>query len=151
VKLRPAESGDADALAALMAEVDWLLDGDPDPPATRWREVIADEDWWVVVADDGDGVAGVVTVTKAHDLERAGHISYLVVAPDHWGAGVATALLDAAAGEMRDRGYERGQLRVVVDNDRARRFYERSGWRFTGAEAFNDEIGLMLADYRLEL
>jgi RimJ/RimL family protein N-acetyltransferase len=152
VRLRPAESGDADALAALMAAVDWLRDGAGDPPAARWREVIADDDWWVLVAhDDGGGLAGVVTVKPAEDLDGAGHISYLVVAPEHWGTGVAATLLAAAVDQMRDRGYERGQLRVVVDNHRARRFYERSGWRFTGHEAFHDELGLMLADYRLTL
>jgi RimJ/RimL family protein N-acetyltransferase len=151
VRLRRAESGDADALAALMAAVDWLREGAGDPPAARWREVIADDDWWVLLAHDGDGLAGVVTVKTAEDLDGAGDISYLVVAPEHWGTGVAAALLAAAVEQMRERGYERGQLRVVVDNHRARRFYERSGWRFTGDEGFNDELGLDLADYRLTL
>jgi ribosomal protein S18 acetylase RimI-like enzyme len=64
---------------------------------------------------------------------------------------VGAALLSAAVDQMRDRGYERGQLRVVVDNHRARRFYERRGWRFTGDEGFNEELGLVLADYRLTL
>lgn len=67
--------------------------------------------------------------------------------PDWWGRGVAAALHDAAIGEMHARGYESGRLFTPVGQARARRFYERRGWR-VGEEAFNDESGLALMEYR---
>jgi ribosomal protein S18 acetylase RimI-like enzyme len=39
------------------------------------------------------------------------------------------ALHDAALEQLRADGYERCHLWVLEDNPRARRFYERMGWR----------------------
>jgi ribosomal protein S18 acetylase RimI-like enzyme len=151
VNVRPATQGDVRRIAEVIMAAGWSRDGEPDPPESRWREVLADDSWWVGVADDGEGPVGVATVKPDDDAPATGHITYLVVAPEYAGQGVGRALLDAAADEMRRRGYERAHLRVGVANAHARRFYERNGWRDTGRREFNEELGFDLADYELLL
>ena len=52
------------------------------------------------------------------------------VVPEHWGTGVAGELHDAALAELADCPEIR--LWVLEENRRARRFYERRGWRRNG-------------------
>lgn len=54
----------------------------------------------------------------------------LYVHPDHWGSGVAGALLDAALAALPD--CPEVKLWVLDENRRARRFYEKRGWRANG-------------------
>ena len=52
------------------------------------------------------------------------------------GAGVAAAMMDWVLGEARARGADELYLSVFSDNHRARRFYERYGFRFVQPYAF---------------
>ena len=54
----------------------------------------------------------------------------LYVAPEEWGSGVAGDLHDAALAAMPDCPELR--LWTLEANHRARRFYERRGWRLNG-------------------
>ena len=54
----------------------------------------------------------------------------LYVVPGQWGTGVAAALHDAAVDALPDCPEIR--LWTLEDNERARRFYERRGWRLNG-------------------
>ena len=58
-----------------------------------------------------------------------GHLRNLFVARAQWGSGLATALLRAAEQDARDRGFTELRLFVAEGQARARRFYEREGWR----------------------
>lgn len=49
--------------------------------------------------------------------------------PQYWGTGVASSLLAQGVGWILERGWETARLRVVEAQARARRFYEREGWR----------------------
>ena len=64
--------------------------------------------------------------------EAIGELSALYVVPEEWGSGVARALHDAALAGMRELGATEATLWVVARNTRARRFYEREGWRVDG-------------------
>jgi ribosomal protein S18 acetylase RimI-like enzyme len=57
------------------------------------------------------------------------------VSREHRGTGVAAALLTEAERLVKANGYDQAWLAVANGNDRARRFYERSGW--THAEEFD--------------
>jgi hypothetical protein len=59
-------------------------------------------------------------------------------------------LHDAAIGEMRARGYEHGRLFTPSLHICARRFYERRGWTLA-EEEWNDQLALMLTEYRITL
>jgi GNAT superfamily N-acetyltransferase len=78
----------------------------------------------VLVADQ-DGVPVGVVATDACWLHG------LYVVPEAWGTGVALALHDAALAALPDCAEVK--LWVLEENRRARRFYERSGWRASGA------------------
>ena len=73
--------------------------------------------------------------------ERAGHpvglaavedcwLAGFYVRPEHWGTGVAAELHDAALAELPDCPEIR--LWTLDENHRARRFYEKRGWRSNG-------------------
>ena len=57
-----------------------------------------------------------------------GYLDELIVARSHRGQGLGSQLMDWADGVFRERGVRRVELRVVVGNEGARRFYERRGF-----------------------
>jgi L-amino acid N-acyltransferase YncA len=62
---------------------------------------------------------------------------------------VGSKLLDAAIEASRALGYQRAQLWVVDENERATRLYSRRGFRHTGRVTSGDHgepIGLWAAD-----
>jgi GNAT superfamily N-acetyltransferase len=72
----------------------------------------------------------------------------LYVAPSHWGRGYGYALLRDAEEALATTGRRDLALWVLEGNDRARRFYERAGWRGDdGMKPFGDS-GLDEVRYR---
>ena len=71
----------------------------------------------------GGRVLGFVSVDPG-----TGYVDQLVVHPNHWGEGVARALVEAAAA----RSPKRLSLDVNDDNSRAVRFYEKAGFTTVG-------------------
>jgi GNAT superfamily N-acetyltransferase len=71
------------------------------------------------------------------------------VAPDRWGGGLGGRLVDALLEEVRARGYERAQLWTQTDNARARRLYQRRGFRPSGSE--KDEFEERIVHYQRDL
>ncbi len=59
-------------------------------------------------------------------------VEQVYVAAAHRGTGVAVALLTEAERVVAAKGHRRAWLAVVDGNARARRFYERHGWRDEG-------------------
>jgi len=94
-------------------------------------------------------IAASATRAPVDDPELA-HLGRLFVRPAYWGAGVATALHDAAVAEAAARGFSRMRLFTPASHARARRFYEREGWRAV-AELPESPIGLPLIEYRCGL
>ena len=86
----------------------------------RWRELHRLDTgrgaWWATGRDGG--------------VRSACWLHGLYVVPEEWGSGVAVALHDAAVAAMPDCPELR--LWTLEANHRARRFYERRGWRLNG-------------------
>ncbi|MEI5099345.1 GNAT family N-acetyltransferase [Streptomyces sp. PmtG] len=78
----------------------------------------------VVAVVDGE-VAGFVMVVDDE-------VEQVYVAEGHRGTGVAAVLLTEAERVVAAKGHRRAWLAVVDGNARARRFYERNGWRDEG-------------------
>jgi GNAT superfamily N-acetyltransferase len=77
---------------------------------------------------------------------RPAWLDGLYVVPDCWRTDVATRLDDHAVARLATLGHKRCHLWVLEDNRRARRFYERRGWRAGGTiEMWR---GLPVAEYR---
>jgi RimJ/RimL family protein N-acetyltransferase len=56
----------------------------------------------------------------------------IYVDPDRWSTGTGRALMDTAVAHLHDAGFVEIRLWVLDDNPRARRFYERAGFRADG-------------------
>jgi ribosomal protein S18 acetylase RimI-like enzyme len=56
----------------------------------------------------------------------------LFVAPEARGSGAAAALIADAETRLAERGVDTAWLACAIGNDRAARFYEKSGWRLAG-------------------
>jgi tRNA dimethylallyltransferase len=93
----------------------------------RWREVVADPRTHVVVAERAGRVVGVTAA-------RNGWLEGLYVISEAWGDGLAEWLHDNALGALAADGATSARLWVLEDNARARRFYERRGWRLDGSK-----------------
>ncbi|MER7733081.1 GNAT family N-acetyltransferase [Streptomyces erythrochromogenes] len=108
-----------------------------------------------LVAVGGHGPVGWVCFGPARGevsgvAGRVGEVYALYVAPDLIGTGVGRALLGEAHASMKGRGFETSALWVLQDNLRARRFYERAGYRADGAtqDDVYDDVTLCELRYR---
>jgi len=77
------------------------------------------------IATADGALAGFVMVVRDE-------VEQMYVAPAHRRTGVAAALLAKAEEIIAGNGHECAWLAVVAGNARARRFYERNGWRDSG-------------------
>ena len=78
----------------------------------------------VVAIIDG-AVAGFIMVVEDE-------VEQVYVSASHRGSGVAAVLLAEAERLVTANGHEQAWLAVAPGNSRARRFYERNGWRDEG-------------------
>ncbi len=126
--LRPYTAADEDAAIEL-----WRRTWQKHYPHINFTERLP---WWrerwrkelvpvarVVVAEENGALIGFVTVDPANM-----YLDQLAVAPEHWGRGVALALLDEAK-RLSPKGLD---LLVNKDNARAIRFYEKHGFVYDG-------------------
>lgn len=91
----------------------------------RWAEALAGPAKRVLIAVVQDEPVGAACVSEEW-------LEGLYVAPERWGTGLADALHGEALDLVRGIGSTRCHLWVLEDNARARRFYERRGWRQNG-------------------
>ena len=56
-------------------------------------------------------------------------LDQLYLLKEHHGAGIAKVLMDWAIEQAARRGIEEMYLTVFIENERARRFYDRYGFR----------------------
>lgn len=94
-----------------------------------------------IVAVDGSTICGLATTGLSRELPNAGELMAIYVDPAYLGSGVGRALIAAARERLRRRGVTTAVLWVLDGNARARRFYERDGWRPDGTRrgvAFGD-------------
>jgi putative acetyltransferase len=90
----------------------------------RWRQELIPVAH-VAIAEIGGVMVGFVTVDP-----KTMYLDQIVVAPEHWGSGIALMLLDEAK-RLSPRGLN---LLVNTDNARAIRFYERLGFLYAGED-----------------
>jgi GNAT superfamily N-acetyltransferase len=120
--------------------------------ARRGSELLADPDFFCLLAEaNGRPIAHVGFA--AAPIAGLAHLWQLFVDREWWGSGVGAELLDAAVGEGRERGFESMRLFTPRDHARARRFYEREGWRPGGVEvnAESTMLGLAIVEYVIDL
>jgi GNAT superfamily N-acetyltransferase len=91
----------------------------------RWAAAVAEPQTWTLIAlDDGEPVGAACVSSE--------WLEGLYVVPERWGTGLAGELHDRAIEIVCGLEFALCQLWVLEDNARARRFYERRGWRENG-------------------
>jgi GNAT superfamily N-acetyltransferase len=145
------------------APAGWIPPRLPDE-RERMLDLLGDERTWAQLALIDGHPVGHVGMVPARQRPAGGgpegwraqpairgmvHLWQLFVRPDYWGTGVADVLHREFVAEAMNQGYERGRLYTPAAHQRARRFYERRGWRAQG-EQLNPELGLALAEYRTD-
>lgn len=88
-------------------------------------EDIAEGKAEVAVVEGQDGPVAFCKVDVVGDI---GYLDELAVMPGHRGRGLGSRLMDWADDVFRERGVRCVELRVVVGNRDALRFYERHGF-----------------------
>lgn len=129
-----AEPDDAAALASLEEQANRValahvfgpeLPYPYDDVLARWSLVLEEPGATTLVARDGGRVEGFA----AYDLASLRH---LALAPELFGSGLAAQLHDEVVAAWRVAGLRQATLWVLEENHRARRFYQRRGWRPDG-------------------
>lgn len=117
---------------------------------------LSDRASWCVIAErDGAMAAHCMFAPAAHSFrgsEEPGlaHLRGLFVEPEWWGSGLARELHEMAIAEAAARGWHTMRLFTPEGHQRARRFYEREGWRQVGV-TFEIANGLPTVEYRRAL
>lgn len=97
------------------------------PQSPRHRVLVAESDGRIV------GLAG-LGPTRDPDAEAdTGEVYAIYVHPDFWDTGFGRELFARATSLLLELGFRAASLWVLDTNERARRFYERAGWRTDGA------------------
>ncbi|MDQ4142933.1 MAG: GNAT family N-acetyltransferase [Actinomycetota bacterium] len=101
----------------------------------QWKEVIEGDGWpdhEVHVIERDGHIQGFAQTSPSDDedahLERTLHVNALYLDPVRRGSGLGAVLLDYVLAKAELAGYTLATLYVLIDNDGARRFYERNGW-----------------------
>lgn len=131
--IRLANNTDADVLyvmekAASSPALAHVFGATPFPDGdvrARWRFVLDDPSATVLIDEEANEPIGYAAYGD-------GWLRHLGVLPEHWGSGRGRTLHDEVVSRSTVGGVPAAYLWVLVDNHRARAFYNRLGWRETG-------------------
>ena len=107
------------------------LPAGPDPAASQALKIVGYASYGP--ERDLDGTPGPCPAATDSPLAAVAELYALYVLPAWWSTGTGQALMQRVLAEVRAEGYPRITLWVLAGNARARRFYERSGFRLSGA------------------
>jgi GNAT superfamily N-acetyltransferase len=110
------------------------------------RSMLALPGGWAVLASVAGEPAGHAAMIPGDwDEPRSAILVALFVRPPWWGSGLAASLHDAFVEHARAAAYPHAWLATPAGHARARRFYERRGWR--ADTLLEDNRGLPMAIY----
>jgi ribosomal protein S18 acetylase RimI-like enzyme len=152
-RLRPATIGDTTAMAGLFIDA-WrrcyagivaaeVLDRLDRQQVTGWLARLVGEPGrgHTDLAVAGDRIAGFVRYGIDAEQPDSGQVYGLYVHPDTAGRGIGRQLLDHATGWLAGQGCRHVSLYVFERNARARRLYERAGFRPGGGRRVEEQYG----------
>jgi GNAT superfamily N-acetyltransferase len=113
-------------------------------------EISYDAPQTIVAVQDGTiyGFASASARLKRGPAPTVGELLALYVDPAYWRAGVGRRLIEAARRRLTQRGCSEAILWVLVDNERAERFYRTDGWALDGVRRTDKVWGLAVDEVR---
>lgn len=149
MKVRPALETELDALAAIWHEV-WHESHAPLMPEdlTRLRTLENFRDRLEACLPDMR-VVGPVGFPLGFCITKGDELYQLYLSAEARGTGAAGALLADGETRIGAAGAGVAWLACAVGNDRAARFYEKSGWQRTGTQ--NIEVDTSAGPFPLEI
>ena len=127
---------------------------------STWRRVLArhpaQPERVVLVVEEHGTLVGFCSGGPPRDRdlpEGSAEVYAIYVEPVLVGTGLGRILMAHAEEDLASRGYLLAVLWVLDGNARARRFYERAGWRTDGASKTEEVEGALATEvrYRKEL
>ena len=110
----------------------------------RLRDILADDDKLLLVVDDGGQAVGFSESVVTG--EKTAQLLWLHIDPDARGNGYGQQLFDATRDQLRERGIDTLQGRVLADNQAGSAFYEAQGLTRVGEEKVEID-GTSYAEY----
>ena len=164
VTIRPARPEDAEAIAAIRAQswraayagvipADVLAESTSPASVARQATRILDRWTGMIIAEADGALVGYANFGRERASGELGSVPgpeqdpsraelyAIYVAPAHWSTGAGRALMDTVLNRAAAAGYERISLWVLLDNPRARRFYQRAGFSLTGESEVLADLG----------
>ena len=168
MKVRPAGTADADAIAAVHVQSwqgayrgqlpgEYLGTLSVERRSQAWRTILAGTDLprrGALVLEEGEELVGFAHVSPSRDSDaspQTGELTAIYLLPGTWRRGGGRLLLQMAEANLREAGFARATLWVLSSNCRARRFYESLGWQPDGAEKTEDRGSFRLVQIRYGL
>jgi len=147
--VRVARPDDVGAIAALhVASWRWAYRGllaeeilaelSVESRASTWAELVEDPEVAVLLAERGGALGGFASACATRDADAprgTGEVAAIYLSEGAAGTGLGSELFARIQDELRALGFTRATLWVLATNGRARRFYEREGWRWDGARS----------------
>ena len=93
--------------------------------------------------EDAAGARGMVAGVPDEIDAAVVHLMAMWVSPALRGSGAGDALVAAVLAWANSQGAASVRLQVILGNDRARHFYERNGFRYTGREQIRQRDGMI--------
>lgn len=163
--IRPAGPADAEAIARVHVRSwqvayehifgrDTLAALSVEERRRAWLPVLAAPGPGAVtlVAEEAGEMAGFAGGGPPRDADldpaRTVELYAIYLAPERWGSGIGSLLMEALLERLAAGGPEEVVLWVLEDNARARRFYERAGWRADGAVKTDEHLGASVREVR---
>lgn len=104
-------------------------------PAGLWAANLDQGGRRSLVLEEDGRLAGTACVSPSRwpDYPDFGEVVALYLLPEYMGRGYGTALLETAMEALAGQGYRDILLWVLEENHRARAFYEKHGFHFSGS------------------
>ena len=94
--------------------------------------------WNLHIFHAGERPMGVILYDDRYKTKKAGYIKFLSILPEDRGRGLGVQLIGQAVSLWRNSGRDRLRLHCPPDNERARRFFERYGFKWLRREKGQD-------------
>jgi len=132
---------------------DYLSAMSPEASAQRLVEVLtAEPDAPFFVAELNGKIIGNLLFGKFRnsDYDNIGEVGAIYLLPEYWGKGYGKAMMGYAMDSLHNQGYKTIIIWALEQNERARNFYEKMGFEYTGQKN-TIEIGKPLTNVEYSL